>query len=179
MITVFLLNFGFYRYISSDCDSLDVMFNSQHYTKTPQETAAIAIKAGLDLNCGDFLAKHTEDAVKEGLVKEADLDNAVTNNFATLVRLGFFDGDPSKQLYGQLGPKDVCTTANQELAREAARQGTVLLKNSPGSLPLSIKAIKSLAVIGPNANVTKTMIANYEGIIIWATDIIALNKSLS
>ncbi|KAL1831789.1 beta-xylosidase/alpha-L-arabinofuranosidase 2 [Daucus carota subsp. sativus] len=150
-------------YISSDCDSLDVMFNSQHYTKTPQETAAIAIKAGLDLNCGDFLAKHTEDAVKEGLVKEADLDNAVTNNFATLVRLGFFDGDPSKQLYGQLGPKDVCTTANQELAREAARQGTVLLKNSPGSLPLSIKAIKSLAVIGPNANVTKTMIANYEG----------------
>lgn len=150
-------------YISSDCDSLDVMFKSQQYTKTPQETAAISLTAGLDLNCGDFLGQHTEAAVKEGLVKEAEIDRAVTNNFATLIRLGFFDGDPSKQLYGKLGPKDVCTIANQELAREAARQGIVLLKNSPGSLPLSPTAIKSLAVIGPNANVTKTMIGNYEG----------------
>ncbi|KAF7842627.1 beta-xylosidase/alpha-L-arabinofuranosidase 2 [Senna tora] len=79
------------------------------------------------------------------------------------MRLGFFDGDPSKQAYGNLGPKDVCTASNQELAREAARQGIVLLKNKPGSLPLSAKAIKSLAVIGPNANATKTMLGNYEG----------------
>ncbi|KAA8536487.1 hypothetical protein F0562_028965 [Nyssa sinensis] len=79
------------------------------------------------------------------------------------MRLGFFDGDPSKQLYGKLGPKDVCTPQNQELAREAARQGIVLLKNSAGSLPLSPTTIKTLAVIGPNANVTKTMIGNYEG----------------
>lgn len=94
---------------------------------------------------------------------EAAIDKAISNNFATLMRLGFFDGDPSKQLYGNLGPKDVCTKENQELARETARQGIVLLKNSPGSLPLSPTAIKSLAVIGPNANVTKTMIGNYEG----------------
>uniref|UniRef100_A0A5B7B2L2 Putative beta-xylosidase/alpha-L-arabinofuranosidase 2-like n=1 Tax=Davidia involucrata TaxID=16924 RepID=A0A5B7B2L2_DAVIN len=151
-------------YIVSDCDSLDVYYNSQHYTKTPEEAAAKAILAGLDLNCGSFLGKHTEAAVKGGLVKESDIDKAITNNFATLMRLGFFDGNPSKQLYGKLGPKDVCTPQNQELAREAARQGIVLLKNSPGSLPLSPTAIKSLAVIGPNANVTKTMIGNYEGI---------------
>lgn len=119
----------------------------------------------MDLDCGDFLGKHTEAAVNAGLVNEAAIDKAVTNNLVTLMRLGFFDGNPNKQLYGKLGPKDVCTPEHQELAREAARQGIVLLKNSPKSLPLSSSAIKSLAVIGPNANVTKTMIGNYEGMI--------------
>ncbi|XP_057977306.1 beta-xylosidase/alpha-L-arabinofuranosidase 2-like [Malania oleifera] len=151
-------------YIVSDCDSLDVFYNSQHYTKTPEEAAAKAILAGLDLNCGTFLRQHTEAAVKAGLVSEAAVDTAISNNFATLMRLGFFDGDPKSLPYGNLGPKDVCTPANQELARDAARQGIVLLKNSPSSLPLSPTTIKSLAVIGPNANVTKTMIGNYEGI---------------
>nr|CAJ65921.1 xylan 1,4-beta-xylosidase [Populus tremula x Populus alba] len=160
---------GCCRYIVTDCDSLDVFYKSQNYTKTPEEAAAAAILAGnslvtgVDLNCGSFLGQHTEAAVKGGLVNEHAIDIAVSNNFATLMRLGFFDGDPSKQLYGKLGPKDVCTAENQELAREAARQGIVLLKNTAGSLPLSPTAIKNLAVIGPNANVTKTMIGNYEG----------------
>ncbi|GAU40115.1 hypothetical protein TSUD_389650 [Trifolium subterraneum] len=86
-------------YIVSDCDSVEVLFKDQHYTKTPEEAAAKTI-----------------------------------------------------------------LSANQELAREAARQGIVLLKNSPGSLPLNSKSIKSLAVIGPNANATRVMIGNYEGI---------------
>lgn len=151
-------------YIVSDCDSVDVLFRSQHYTKTPEEAAAKSILAGLDLNCGSFLGKYTEGAVKQGLIDEVFINYAVSNNFATLMRLGFFDGDPTKQPYGNLGPKDVCTPSNQELAREAARQGIVLLKNNPGSLPLNAKNIKSLAVIGPNANATRTMIGNYEGI---------------
>ncbi|CAA2933820.1 beta-xylosidase alpha-L-arabinofuranosidase 2-like [Olea europaea subsp. europaea] len=151
-------------YISSDCDSLKEMFNSQKYTKTPEETAALAIKSGLDLNCGSFLSDHTQAAIDGGLLNETDVNKAISNNFAMLMRLGFFDGDPSKQLYGNLGPKDVCTSENQEFAREVAQQGIVLLKNTKGSLPLSPTAIKSLAVIGPNANVTKTMIGNYEGV---------------
>ncbi|XP_061371889.1 beta-xylosidase/alpha-L-arabinofuranosidase 1 [Gastrolobium bilobum] len=151
-------------YIVSDCDSVKVLFKDQHYTKTPEEAAAKSILAGLDLNCGDYLGQYTEGAIKQGLVDEASINNAVSNNFATLMRLGFFDGDPSKQSYGNLGPKDVCTSENQELAREAARQGIVLLKNCPGSLPLNAKAIKSLAVIGPNADATRVMIGNYEGI---------------
>lgn len=118
---------------------------------------------GLDLNCGTFLSQHTEAAVKGGILTEPAIDKAISNNFMVLMRLGFFDGDPTKQPYGKLGPKDVCTQENQELAVEAARQGIVLLKNAGGSLPLSTTAIKSLAVIGPNANVTKTMIGNYEG----------------
>ncbi|KAK3419894.1 hypothetical protein EUGRSUZ_G00652 [Eucalyptus grandis] len=149
-------------YIVSDCDSVKVFYNTKHYTKTSEEAAAKAILAGLDLNCGSFLGQHTEATVKGGLLNESAIDKALSNNFATLMRLGFFDGDPRKQLYGKLGPDDVCTPSNQELAREAARQGILLLKNTAGSLPLSSTAIKSLAVIGPNANVMKTMIGNYE-----------------
>ena len=117
----------------------------------------------MDLNCGSFLAKNGVSAVNKGLVNESVIDRALTNNFATLMRLGFFDGDPKKQLYGNLGPKDVCTPENQELAREAARQGIVLLKNTAGSLLLYPVDIKSLAVIGSNANAIHTMLGNYEG----------------
>jgi len=116
------------------------------------------------LNCGSFLSQHTEAAVKSGLLKESDVDKAISNNFATLMRLGFFDGEPSKRLYGSLSAKDVCTSEHQALALDAARQGIVLLKNGASCLPFSSTNVKSLAVIGPNANVTKTMIGNYEGI---------------
>ncbi|XP_073118608.1 LOW QUALITY PROTEIN: beta-xylosidase/alpha-L-arabinofuranosidase 2-like [Henckelia pumila] len=150
-------------YIVTDCDSLNEMFYTQKYTKTPEETAALSLNSGLDLNCGDFLSSFTLGAVTKGLVNETVIDGAISNNFGTMMRLGFFDGDPSKQKYGNLGPKDVCTEANQELAREAARQGIVLLKNTKGSLPLSATSIKNLAVIGPNSNATHTMLGNYEG----------------
>ncbi|KAJ0988348.1 hypothetical protein J5N97_006704 [Dioscorea zingiberensis] len=150
-------------YIVSDCDSVDVLYNNQHYTKTPEDAAAITISAGLDLNCGTFLSQHTVAAVKGGKLAESAVDKAITNNFVVLMRLGFFDGDPRKLPFGGLGPKDVCTPENQELARDAARQGIVLLKNNKETLPLSPKTIKSLAVIGPNANASFTMIGNYEG----------------
>lgn len=150
-------------YVVTDCDSLNEMFYTQKYTKTPEETAALSLNSGVDLNCGDFLSSFTLGAVTKGLLNETVIDGAISNNFATMMRLGFFDGDPSKQIYGNLGPKDVCTEANQELAREVARQGIVLLKNVKGSLPLSATSIKNLAVIGPNSNATHTMLGNYEG----------------
>ncbi|KAF5771941.1 putative glycosidase [Helianthus annuus] len=151
-------------YISSDCDSVEVMFRNQKYAKTPEEATADALNAGLDLNCGDSLKNFSASAVKKGLVKQSVVDRAVTNSFTTLMRLGFFDGNPSKQFYGKLGKKDVCTPAHQDLAREAARQGIVLLKNSVRSLPLRKHSIKTLAVIGPNANATRAMIGNYAGV---------------
>ncbi|KAL4580839.1 hypothetical protein LXL04_017044 [Taraxacum kok-saghyz] len=151
-------------YISSDCDSLHFMFKAQHWKKTPEEVTADALHAGLDLNCGMSLKNYTAKAVEMGLVNETVVDRAVTNNFMTLMRLGFFDGDPRNQFYGKLSKKDVCTKATQDLARETARQGIVLLKNSVGSLPFSRLGIKSIAVIGPNANATKAMIGNYAGV---------------
>lgn len=123
--------------------------------------------AGLDLDCGNYLGRFAQGAVNAGKLNESAIDRAISNNFAVLMRLGFFDGDPAKQPYGKLGPKDVCTDEHQHLAVDAARQGIVLLKNLKGSLPLDPKSIKTLAVIGPNADVTHTMIGNYEGNVIY------------
>lgn len=151
-------------YIVSDCDSVGVMYDSQHYTRTPEEAAADTIKAGLDLDCGPFLAVHTEGAIKRGLMTEADVNQALTNTITVQMRLGMFDGEPSAQPFGNLGPRDVCTPAHQELALQAARQGIVLLQNRPGSLPLSTARHRTIAVIGPNADATVTMIGNYAGV---------------
>ncbi|KAJ6972866.1 probable beta-D-xylosidase 2 [Populus alba] len=151
-------------YIVSDCDSVGVYYGQQHYTSTPEEAASDAIKAGLDLDCGPFLGQHTEDAVKKGLLNEAEINNALLNTLTVQMRLGMFDGEPSSQLYGNLGPNDVCTPAHQELALEAARQGIVLLKNHGPSLPLSTHRHLSVAIVGPNSNVTTTMIGNYAGV---------------
>ncbi|CAJ1875826.1 unnamed protein product [Sphenostylis stenocarpa] len=151
-------------YIVSDCDSVGVFYDNQHYTPTPEEAAADAIKAGLDLDCGPFLAVHTQDAVKKGLLSEADVNGALANTLTVQMRLGMFDGEPSAHAYGKLGPKDVCKPAHQELALEAARQGIVLLKNTGPVLPLSPQRHHSVAVIGPNSKATVAMIGNYAGI---------------
>ncbi|CAH9113994.1 unnamed protein product [Cuscuta epithymum] len=151
-------------YIVTDCDSLYKMYAIQNYTKTPEETVALGFRAGVDINCATFLGNYTQSAIDKGLVNVTDVDRALTNSFGTLMRLGFFDGNPRKQFYGNLGPKDVCTQENQDLARDAARQGIVLLKNSIASLPLSPTSISSLGVIGPNANATQSMLGDYAGI---------------
>ncbi|XP_031264527.1 beta-D-xylosidase 1-like [Pistacia vera] len=151
-------------YIVSDCDSVGVLYDTQHYTDTPEEAAAFTIKAGLDLDCGPFLALHTEGAVKRGLLKEEDVNLALANTITVQMRLGMFDGEPSAQPFGKLGPRDVCTPAHQFLALQAARQGIVLLKNSRPTLPLSTRRHRTVAVIGPNSDATITMIGNYAGV---------------
>ncbi|MCL7048716.1 hypothetical protein MKW94_001386, partial [Papaver nudicaule] len=154
---------GLDGYIVSDCDSIKVYHNFTHYTATHEEAVALALKAGLDLNCGDYLRNFTENAVKQGKVSESTVDQALVNNYRVLMRLGFFDGDPAKLPFGKLGPSDVCTEHHQNLALEAAKQGIVLLDNN-GTLPLNPKITKTLAIIGPNANATEVMISNYAGI---------------
>lgn len=121
------------------------------------------ISSGLDLACGPFLGVHTENAVQKGLLNEAEINLALFNTITVQMRLGMFDGEPSGQPYGNLGPKDVCTPAHHELALEAARQGIVLLKNDGPVLPISPRRHHPIAVIGPNSDVTLTMIGNYAG----------------
>ncbi|KAJ8763401.1 hypothetical protein K2173_002284 [Erythroxylum novogranatense] len=150
-------------YIVSDCDSVEVYHNRIHYTATPEDAVALALKAGLNMNCGNFLGKYTENAVKQTKVDESTVDQALTYNYIVLMRLGFFDGNPKLLPFGDLGASDVCTDDHQLLALDAAKQGIVLLENS-GALPLSKDTIQNLAVIGPNGNVTETMISNYAGI---------------
>lgn len=115
------------------------------------------------MNCGDFLAKYTENAVNLNKVNESIVDQALIYNYIVLMRLGFFDGDPKSLPFGQLGPSDVCTDDHQHLSIEAAKQGIVLLDNK-GILPLSKNTTKNLAIIGPNANATEAMISIYAGV---------------
>eukprot|EP00253_Pinus_taeda_P027703 PITA_27703 len=147
-------------YIVSDCDSIEVLFHHQSYTKTPEEAVAYVLRAGLDLDCGKFYPKYLESAVLKGKVRESDIDQALIKTYIVLMRVGWFEID---EHYANLGPKDICTAQNQELAVEAARQGIVLLENN-GKLPLSTDHIKTLAVVGPQADATESMIGLYAGI---------------
>ncbi|KAF3651110.1 Beta-D-xylosidase 4 [Capsicum annuum] len=149
-------------YIVSDCDSVGVLFYQQHYTRFPEDAAAATIKAGLDLDCGPFLAIHTEQAVRTGKVSELEIKYALANTITVQMRLGMFDG-PSGP-YANLGPRDVCTPAHQQLALQAAREGLVLLKNIGRALPLSPQRHRTVAVIGPNSDATVAMIGNYAGV---------------
>lgn len=110
------------------------------------------------------MLRNTESAIKQGKVKEKDLDRALVNLFSVQLRLGLFDGEPSKGQFGKLGPQDVCTTEHKTLALEAARQGIVLLKNDKKFLPLSRTIGASLAVIGPMATTYK-LGGGYSGMI--------------
>nr|CAD1829743.1 unnamed protein product [Ananas comosus var. bracteatus] len=98
-----------------------------------------------------------------GKISDANIDAALIHTVMVQMRLGMFDGEPSKQPFGNLGPRDVCTQAHQDLALQAARQGIVLLDNDRGILPLSRDRVWTVAVVGPNSDATLTMIGNYAG----------------
>ncbi|KAI3465102.1 hypothetical protein Pfo_021765 [Paulownia fortunei] len=154
---------GFQGYITSDCDAVSLLYEEQKYAKSHEEAVADVLKAGMDVNCGSYLANHTKSAVEKGKVSESDIDRALYNLFAVRMRLGLFNGIPSELPYGNLGRNDICTTKHQALALETACHGIVLLKNSAKLLPLSKAKTRSLAVIGPNANFSKTLLGNYAG----------------
>ncbi|KNA05122.1 hypothetical protein SOVF_193270 [Spinacia oleracea] len=155
---------GLDGYVVTDCDSIQVLYESINYTATPEDAVALALKAGVNMNCGDYLRKYTVRAVNQRKVSESVVDQALIYNYVVLMRLGFFDGNPKKHPFGKLRPSDVCTEDHKKLALDAAKQGIVLLENKGSTLPLSSKYVKKLAVIGPNANATKTMLSNYAGV---------------
>ncbi|XP_052202519.1 probable beta-D-xylosidase 7 isoform X2 [Diospyros lotus] len=154
---------GFQGYITSDCDAVSIMHDDQGYAKSPEDAVADVLKAGMDVNCGSYLKNHTKSAVEQKKLPISEIDRALHNLFSVRMRLGLFNGDPSRLLYGNIGASQVCTKEHQRLALEAARDGIVLLKNSNGLLPLSKTKTMSLAVLGPNADAPKTLLGNYEG----------------
>ncbi|XP_052195966.1 probable beta-D-xylosidase 6 [Diospyros lotus] len=142
---------GFNGYITSDCGAVSFMYEYHNYTKTPEDAVAVAFKAGMDIECGEYTATYGLHAVEQGKLKEEHINRALFNLFSVQIRLGLFDGNPKNINHGSLGPSDVCTTEHKELALEAARQGTVLLKNDNKFLPLNRNKVPSLAIIGPMA----------------------------
>lgn len=152
---------GFKGYIVSDCWAISDFYNFTHFAKDAAEAAAQAVKAGTDLECGvDY--KHLVEAVNRGLLTEADINTAVKRIFTARFKLGMFDPDQMVP-YAQIPFFVNCSDYNNSLSREAARKSVVLLKNENNILPLS-KDIKTIAVIGPNADNFESLIGNYNGI---------------
>ncbi len=152
-------------FVVSDCDAVSDVFRTHNYTATPEEAVAASLRAGTDLDCGGFYAQHTQSALDNKTIVEADVDRALERTFNVLVRLGYFD-PPEQQRYRQLNKTDVDTTESRQLTLEAAQQSIVLLKNTNKALPLDVNQLqnKRIALIGPTANATGLMQGNYHGI---------------
>lgn len=118
----------------------------------------------MDVNCGFYVQNYSASALQQGKLQEADMDRALRNLFTVRMRLGLFNGNPTRyKKYGSIGPNQVCSQEHQNLAMETALQGIVLLKNTDNLLPLAKPQCSSLAVIGPNADNAELLVGNYHG----------------
>lgn len=153
-------DWGFKGFVVSDCDAVDDMTEFHYFRLDNAGSAAAALKAGDDLNCGNAYAQ-LPVAVRRGELDEAVVDRAVARVFEARAALGaLFAPDPANP-YAKLGPEAVNTPAHRALALEAARKSIVLLKNDKSLLPLSPTA--RIAVIGPDADALEILEANYHG----------------
>ena len=150
---------GFGGYVVSDCWAIKDLHESHGVTRTPEQSAAHALKAGCDLNCG-CTYERLPAALAAGLLSEADLDRAVRRLFRARLRLGMFD-PPARVPYASIPYEVNDCDAHRALARATARESMVLLKND-GTLPLP-RQLRSIAVIGPNAHDGQVLLANYFG----------------
>ncbi len=152
---------AFEGFVVSDCWAIKDLHEQHHVTETPAESAALAVKAGCDLNCGCTYA-HIPQALAEGLLEEADLDACLLRLFRARLLLGMFDPIESVP-YASIPYEINASAEHRALSLTAARESIVLLKNAHGLLPLS-KDIGSVAVIGPNAFDHRVLLANYHGL---------------
>ncbi|MHB9132122.1 MAG: glycoside hydrolase family 3 C-terminal domain-containing protein [Armatimonadota bacterium] len=151
---------GFPGYVVSDCWAIKDFHEGHHATNTPAESAVLAVKSGCDLNCGE-LFNELVNAVKDGLIAEADLDISVKRLMTARFKLGMFD--PEERVpYAAIPPEVVHCPEHQALARQTARESIVLLKNDGNLLPLARNA-KSITVIGPTAFNLDVLCGNYYG----------------
>lgn len=153
---------GFSGAVVGDVDNVADMWRdgAHRYSKDAAEASATAIKAGNDL-CSGKTYEALGEALKRGLVTEADLDVALRRLFALRFRLGQFD--PAERVPYRAIPASANNSAeNDRLALEAARQSLVLLKND-GLLPWNPKALKTVAVLGPTGADVSPLLGNYSG----------------
>ena len=151
---------GFNGYVVSDCGAIEDIYQRHHFVKTAEEASALAVKRGTDLECGDTY-KALVNAVKQGLISETEIDQAVKRLFEARFRLGMFD-PPEMVSYTKIPFSANDSEEHRQLALEAARSSIVLLKNDKNTLPLR-KDLKSIAVIGPNSDNVQVLLGNYNG----------------
>ncbi len=147
---------GFTGAVYSDLYSIDGIAGMRAAADL-KESAALALHAGVDLDLGaSAYTNHLKDAIEQGLVSVADLDKAVANILRLKFNMGLFE---NPYVDAKAAKKLVHSAENVALARKVAAQGTVLLKNN-GVLPLK-KDIKTIAVIGPNADMMYNQLGDY------------------
>lgn len=152
---------------------------TQNYTSTVQDTVAVALHAGTDLECGQYYKKYGQVALDNKTIVESDLDRALVRTFTVLVRLGWFD-PPEQQPYRQLNQDNVNTVDAQLTALQSAQESIVLLKNLNNALPLNLDRLqgKKIALIGPIANATVLMQGDYFGVAPFLIDPVSGFKSV-
>ena len=151
----------FQGHVTSDCWAIKDFHEGHMVTDGPVDSVSLAVNNGCDLNCGNLYV-YLEQAVAEGKVKEETIDECVTHLFTTRFKLGMFDED-DKVPYNKLGHDAVDTAASKAFNLEVAEKILVLLKNKDNILPLDKSKLKSIAVVGPNADSRKALVGNYEG----------------
>lgn len=154
-------NWGFDGHVVSDCWAIKDFHENHKVTEGPVDSVALAVENGCDLNCGNIFI-YLLEAVKEGKVTEEQLDKAVTRLFTTRMKLGLFD-EPNKVPFNSIPYEVVDSKEMQELNLSVAKRCLVLLKNQEQLLPLDKSKLKTVGVIGPNANNRRALEGNYEG----------------
>jgi beta-glucosidase len=153
---------GFQGAVVGDVDNVADMWRkgAHEYSKDAAEASALAIKTGTDL-CSGKTYEALPEALKRGLVTEADIDNALRRLFYLRFKLGQFD-PPERVSYRSIPVSENDSPAHDKLALEAARQSLVLLKND-GTLPWDAKKLKTVAVLGPTGDESSVLLGNYAG----------------
>lgn len=151
---------GFQGYVVSDCGAIRDIYTEHRTAPTPEAGSAEALRRGTDLNCGTEYM-HLANALRQGLATEADVDRALRRLLMARFRLGMFD-PPEMVPYTQIPYSVNDSPEHRRLALEAARKSIVLLKNERGTLPLA-KSVRTIAVIGPNADEVTALLGNYHG----------------
>lgn len=149
---------GFQGHVVSDCGAISDFHTGHFVTNTPAESAALGLKMGCDLNCGSMYL-HLMSAYEQGLVTDEDVTAAAEHLFTSRYMLGIM-GEGSE--YDNIPYTAVECQEHLDLARTAAHKSCVLLKND-GLLPLDLNKVKTVGVIGPNADNRESLLGNYYG----------------
>ncbi len=142
---------------TSDCWAIKDFHENHQVTKNARESAALALKCGCDVNCGNTYL-HLLGAVEDGLITEEDITVAAERLLTSRFLMGLFDGSE----YDDIPYEAVECREHLEEALNMARKGSVLLKND-GALPLDKSKLKTIGVVGPNADSRAALIGNYHG----------------